>query len=803
MRFRLIFLICLAAFQGISLASHAQIDTVWGTTSNGGPGGASGGSIFYTFPEGGPIQSVHVFNYYNEGTGAGSLTVYNGILYGVLVGGGPTGNGGLFSYNQTTGVFTLLYSFDFFTGGANPSGKLAVDSTTGILYGTASQGGANSVGTIFSYNTKTHTFADVYDMAAQTGQSPLGSLTWYKGKLYGMAAGGANVNGVIFSFDPATNTYTDLYDASDLDPGYNGNDGSLVVYNNLLYGVGQYAGVNGVGLIFSFDPATNTYQDRFDFDDFHGDYPVGITLFKGALYGVTSGGGLVDQVGELFSFDPVADQVTPLYLFSNEGTSGYYPQSNIMGTGNSLVGTTGYGGTYYSGGTLFNYDLSTGTYTDVESFSPYVVGSSPYLSTLLKTHVIGTTPQTMTFNNLSKNYGDAPFDGGAVASSGLPVIYTSDNPQVAVRSGNLIKIIGAGTANITAIQSGDPTYDSVSVTRALTVAPVPLVIKAGDTTKNQDQPNPVFRAVYTGFVNGDSAGSLTDTPTLVTTADTNSLQGTYPITASGAADPNYTITYAPGVLTVIGLLQHISMPDSVVTYGQQDTALATASSGLPVTYASSNPQVATITTDQKIHITGAGTTVLTVNQAGDADWAGTQSDFLFTVNQAILTITINNATSVYLQPYPPFTVTYSGFVYGEDTSLVTTKPVLTTTAAPGAYPGVYIINGGGAVLTPDNYTLSYVSGTLNITPVGGDKENSLQTFFSSPTSLQVNVYAMAVQNGVIQLFDVTGRPLLNNAVTLNQGFNQFTLPVTDLPAGVYIVRVVGDNMKLSTKISKQ
>ena len=52
-------------------------------------------------------------------------------------------------------------------------------------------------------------------------------------------------------------------------------------------------------------------------------------------------------------------------------------------------------------------------------------------------------------------------------------------------------------------------------------------------------------------MNGDTSASLTTPPTLSTTASAGSPAGTYPITASGASSPNYTITYVPGTLTVI------------------------------------------------------------------------------------------------------------------------------------------------------------------------------------------------------------------------------------------------------------
>ena len=64
------------------------------------------------------------------------------------------------------------------------------------------------------------------------------------------------------------------------------------------------------------------------------------------------------------------------------------------------------------------------------------------------------------------------------------------------------------------------------------------------------QPIPTLTVSYAGFKNGDSAASLAARPSLSTTATTTSPVGIYAITAAGAIDPNYAITYVPGKLTV-------------------------------------------------------------------------------------------------------------------------------------------------------------------------------------------------------------------------------------------------------------
>ncbi|MDR1563330.1 MAG: carbohydrate binding domain-containing protein [Dysgonamonadaceae bacterium] len=71
---------------------------------------------------------------------------------------------------------------------------------------------------------------------------------------------------------------------------------------------------------------------------------------------------------------------------------------------------------------------------------------------------------------ITKTAGDADFDLSAVASSGLPVSYTSSNAAVATISGNTVTIVGEGTTVITASQAGNDDYNAApDVTATLTV----------------------------------------------------------------------------------------------------------------------------------------------------------------------------------------------------------------------------------------------------------------------------------------------------------------------------------------------
>jgi hypothetical protein len=72
----------------------------------------------------------------------------------------------------------------------------------------------------------------------------------------------------------------------------------------------------------------------------------------------------------------------------------------------------------------------------------------------------------------TKTYGDAPFNAGAVADSGLTVTYANSNPNVATNDGPVFYIVGAGTNLITASQAGNAFYYAApGVTNVLVVTP--------------------------------------------------------------------------------------------------------------------------------------------------------------------------------------------------------------------------------------------------------------------------------------------------------------------------------------------
>jgi hypothetical protein len=87
-----------------------------------------------------------------------------------------------------------------------------------------------------------------------------------------------------------------------------------------------------------------------------------------------------------------------------------------------------------------------------------------------------------------------------------------------------------------------------------------------------------------------------------------------------------------------------------------------------------------------------------------------------TVNPAVLTVTATNISAKHNQPIPPLTYTVTGFVNGNDKSVLSGSPNESTTGKQGSAAGKYPITITQGTLSAANYTFTFVNGTLTITP---------------------------------------------------------------------------------------
>jgi uncharacterized repeat protein (TIGR03803 family) len=105
--------------------------------------------------------------------------------------------------------------------------------------------------------------------------------------------------------------------------------------------------------------------------------------------------------------------------------------------------------------------------------SAYTMASNP-----LRTLFSDKAEQAVAFTSIpEKQVGDSPFDLAATASSGLSVTFQSSNTQIATVSGKKVTIKAAGSVVITAMQSGNTTWNVASnISQVLTIKPAQQTI---------------------------------------------------------------------------------------------------------------------------------------------------------------------------------------------------------------------------------------------------------------------------------------------------------------------------------------
>ena len=143
-------------------------------------------------------------------------------------------------------------------------------------------------------------------------------------------------------------------------------------------------------------------------------------------------------------------------------------------------------------------------------------------------------------------------DGSATAISGCgsqPLTQGSGGTWTATCTTSSLP---AGSRTVSASYTGDSGYagSSASLAGGQTVTPAPLTITASSGSMTYGAAPPAITPGYSGFVNGDDAGSLTTAPACSTTATSASPAGTYPSSCSGVADPDYAVSYVSGTVTV-------------------------------------------------------------------------------------------------------------------------------------------------------------------------------------------------------------------------------------------------------------
>ncbi len=288
-------------------------------------------------------------------------------------------NGSFVEYDASNHNVIEKFRFSEPIDGISPEGDLLMASN-GKMYGLTSKGGVFNKGVIFEFNPSNDSYTKLKDLDSLTGYEPKGSLMEASnGKLYGMTSrGGTNSYGAIFEIDTTNWTFTKKADFTN---SIHSTRGRLVeAWDGNLYGLSSY----GYGRLFQYNITTGTITSKYTFSNNDGTNPSGsLTLANnGKLYGLTEDGGAsYYSHGTLFEFDPATSTFTmkkELYNYTGYHSQGNTPLLGSDGKIYLLISNGGSGNTEYNGGTIDEYIPGATSVTNKATFSVNNTGSKPF-----------------------------------------------------------------------------------------------------------------------------------------------------------------------------------------------------------------------------------------------------------------------------------------------------------------------------------------------------------------------------------------------------------------------------------------
>jgi gliding motility-associated-like protein len=471
---------------------------------------------------------------------------------------------------------------------------------------------------------------------------------------------------------------------------------------------------------------------------------------------------------------PIALSTSNL-VYTNYSVS--YTAGSLSITGRPITitardSTKVYGDLYTPGTTAFN--LTSGTYAASESINSVTLTTSGSVVTAnVGTYPIVPSAAVGTGGFLASNY-TVTYVNGTLTVNERPIVITAINrtkvygttrnfsiTDVNLTSGVLapsnaitaVSMTSTGSVNTAPVNGGTPylmdltavviersgtnttaNYTITYVDANLTVTKKAVTITAANKSKEYD--GLVFSAGYTntdtGFVLGQTQVTATHTGSLVYSGSSQTAinVGTYPIELSTSTYDydNYTISYVAGTLTITKKALTITAENKTKVYDANvfPGPYTVSYSGFIAGENSTN----TLPTSGVINYTGTSQTAVNF---GSYPIAISTSTLVYqnysvsyvagslSISKRPITLTARDSTKVYGDTYTPgstaFNLTSGTYASTQTVSGVTlTSTGSVATANIGTFPIVPSAAVGANGFLTSNYDITYVNGTLTVTP---------------------------------------------------------------------------------------
>jgi hypothetical protein len=229
--------------------------------------------------------------------------------------------------------------------------------------------------------------------------------------------------------------------------------GSSGIYGNGNYGISYYSIY--VGGSSTFNPPITT-QTANNWSDENAQLTINRYTAPAISYWTNTNSNtpwlLSIKVSQTISFPQIATKIYGDASFSLNATSTSGLTISYISSDTNVATISGSTVTIIGAGTCSitasqvgntNYNAATDVVQQLTVNKAYQIISFPQIATI--------------------RYGDASFSLDATSTSGLTILYTSSDTNVATISGSTVTIIGAGTCSITASQAGDTNYNTATI----------------------------------------------------------------------------------------------------------------------------------------------------------------------------------------------------------------------------------------------------------------------------------------------------------------------------------------------------
>ncbi|MEO9965288.1 MAG: Ig-like domain-containing protein [Reichenbachiella sp.] len=391
---------------------------------------------------------------------------------------------------------------------------------------------------------------------------------------------------------------------------------------------------------------------------------------------------------------------------------------------------------------------------------------------------------TATADNQSKTYGeDNPaltisYDG-FVYDETIAVIETLPTTSTTAAA-----LSGVGIYEIDVLGGSDDNYTIALIEGELEITRKTLIASADDKSREYGDENPAFSLSFDGFIDGENSSDLTGPlPTRSTLADEESTVGEYTISVSGGSDDNYEYQYEDGILTITKAELTVYAVSTIKNYGDDNPTLSIEYEGFKNEESDADldiiPQVSTDVTKYS----PAGNHPIEVSGGASNNYSFDYINGVLAIGKIDLSAIVDDQSRAYGEANPEFTISYSGFIAGEDENNLDVLPQAVSSADEDSDVGSYAIT--IEELEDTNYEISVTAGTLTIEKA--DQNISLTDITDKVKNADPFTVEASVDSESELSYNILSGPatILGNTITLTGGLGTVTVEVSALASTNY------------------